>query len=171
MREHYNTLKLTRVRITYFRARGWVLLHYCKMCLCEKYFGVSGLFRWGRTRRTCRTCRTNCGVVVDRRVTIIAAVNGITLAVMRIFRPKRNLRVHPLDATTERFRGDFPKMFGFFRNWIQKCSAFFGIDSKNVRLFSETIPKMFGFLYARCVGFATGIAVLTCRQKQNWVIS
>ena len=49
---------------------------------------------------------------------------------------------------------------------FQKCSAFFGIDSKNVRLFSELIPKMFGFLYARCVGFATGIAILYCSQNK-----
>ena len=81
-----------------------------------------------------QTCPTNCGVVVVRRVIIIAAVNGITLAGMRLFRPKRNLRVHPLDATTERFRGDF--------------------------------PKMFGFLYARYVGFATGIAILYCSQNK-----
>ena len=83
------------------------------LCFDNVLIRVSGLFRWGRT---CRTCRTNCGVVVVRRVIIIAAVNGITLVEMRLFRPKRNLRVHLLDAQKERFRDDFPKMFGFFRN-------------------------------------------------------
>ena len=28
------------------------------------------------------------------------------------------------------------------------------------------IPKMFGFLYARYVGFATGIAILYCSQNK-----
>ena len=74
------------------------------------------IFRGQRIISMGQTCPTNCGVAVVRREIIIAAVNGITLAGMRLFRPKRNLRVHLLDATTERFRGDFPKMFGFFRN-------------------------------------------------------
>ena len=83
-----------------------------------------------------QTCPTNCGVVVVRRVIIIAAVSRHHLAVMWLFRPKRNLRVHLLDAMIERFRGDFPKMFGFFRKRFQKCSAFWGIDSKNVIIFA-----------------------------------
>ena len=64
---------------------------------------------------------------------------------MRIFRLKRNLRVHPLDATTERISGDFPKMFGFFRKRFQKCSAFY-------------MPGV--------LGFATGIAILYCSQNK-----
>ena len=27
-------------------------------------------------------------------------------------------------------------------------------------------PKMFGFLYAQCVGFTTGIAILYCSQNK-----